>query len=83
PILGWFSQIGAVAVALTGILHSSPEASTACAATLLLVSFLSIVPIGLIWARFEHVSLRKVTLESEHAEEDLASADSAGPAIAP
>ena len=27
--------------------------------------------VGLIWAHFEHVSLRKVTLESEHAEEEF------------
>jgi len=72
PVLGWFSQIGLVAVALTGILQSSPEASLACAATLLLVTFLSIIPVGLIWARFEHVSLRKITAESEHAGEKLA-----------
>jgi hypothetical protein len=51
---------------------ASPEASTACAATLLLVTFLSIVPVGLIWARFEHVSLRKITEESGHAGEELA-----------
>lgn len=83
PVLGWFSQIGVVAVALTGILHATPEAATACAATLLLVTFLGIVPVGLIWAQFEHISLRKVTLESEHAEEDLAASAKADPAIAP
>jgi glycosyltransferase 2 family protein len=72
PVIGWFSQIGLVAVALSGILGATAEVATACAATLLLVTFLGIVPIGLIWAQFEHVSLRKVTLESEHASEDLA-----------
>jgi hypothetical protein len=41
---------------------------------LLLVTFLGIIPVGLIWAQFEHVSLRKVTVESEHAEEDLEAA---------
>ncbi len=49
------------------------EPATACAATLLLVTFLSIVPVGLIWAQFEHVSLRKITVESEHAEEEAGS----------
>jgi hypothetical protein len=39
---------------------------------LLLITFLGIVPVGLIWARFEHVSLRKVAAESEHAEVELA-----------
>jgi hypothetical protein len=71
PVIGWFSQIGLVAVALVAVLGASPEAATACGATLLLVTFLGIVPVGLVWAQIEHVSLRKVTVESEHAEEEL------------
>ena len=70
PILGWFTQIAAVAATLAG-LGAAPEAATACAATLLLVTFLSIAPVGLIWARFEHVSIRKIASESEHAGEKL------------
>jgi hypothetical protein len=77
PVIGWFSQIGLVVVALAGVLGASAEAATACAATLLLVTFLSIVPVGLIWARFEHVSLRKITVESEHAGEELSSEEPA------
>ena len=69
PVLGWFTQIGLVAATLSGLFGASPEAATACAATLLLVTFLAIIPVGLIWAQFEHVSLRKVTHESEVAEE--------------
>ena len=65
PVIGWFSQIGFAAAAMASFFGASPEASTACAATLLLVTFLSIVPVGLVWARFEHVSLRKITEESE------------------
>jgi hypothetical protein len=72
PIIGWFTQIGAVAAAMSGFFGVAAEPATACAATLLLVTFLGIAPVGLIWARFEHVSLRKVTVESEHAEEELA-----------
>ncbi len=71
PILGWFTQIGLVAAAMTSFYGVGTEASTACAATLLLVTFLSIIPVGLIWARFEHVSLRKVAADSGHAEEEL------------
>jgi uncharacterized membrane protein YbhN (UPF0104 family) len=78
PVLGWFSQIGAVMLALTAILGANAEAATACAATLLLVTFLGIVPVGLIWARFEHVSLRKVTTESEKAEESLEAGEAEG-----
>jgi len=71
PVLGWFSQIAAVAWALSSFFGASAEASTACAATLLLVTFISVIPVGLVWARFEHVSLRKLAAESGHAEEVL------------
>jgi hypothetical protein len=60
-----------VAAAISSFYGASAEASTACAATLLLVTFLGIIPVGLIWAHFDHISLRKVTVESEHAEETL------------
>jgi glycosyltransferase 2 family protein len=69
PVLGWFTQIGVVAAAMSSFFAVKPEPSAACAATLLLVTFLSIVPVGLIWAQFTHVSLRKVAEESEHAAE--------------
>lgn len=69
PVVGWFTQIGIVAAALTGLFGATPEASTACAASLLFVTFLGVIPVGLIWAQFEHVSLRKVTRDSEVAEE--------------
>jgi glycosyltransferase 2 family protein len=72
PVVGWFSQIALVAAALVNFFGAGTEASTACAAMLLLGTFLSIVPIGLIWAQFEHVSLRKLTKESEHAGDELA-----------
>jgi hypothetical protein len=69
PVIGWFTQVGIVAAAITGLIGASPEAATACAASLLFVTFLSTIPVGLIWAQFEHVSLRKITHESEVAEE--------------
>lgn len=72
PVLGWFTQIGLVEEAIRNFFGVSPEAAMGCAATLLLVTFLGIVPVGLIWSRFEQVSLRKVAQESEHASEDLA-----------
>lgn len=69
PVLGWFSQIGLVAAAITGFFAAGPEASTACAAMLLVITFLGIIPVGLIWAQFENVNLRKISVESEHAGE--------------
>jgi hypothetical protein len=78
PIIGWFTQIAVVTAAMVSFYGASTEASTACAATILLVTFLGIAPVGLIWARFEHVSIRKLASESEHAGEELA--DKAPPA---
>jgi len=72
PVLGWFTQIGLVAGAISKFFGAAPEAATGCGAALLLLTFLGIVPVGLIWARFEHVSLKKVTEESEHVAEEMA-----------
>ena len=76
PIIGWFTQIGLVAAAMSAFFGVAAEPATACAATLLVVTFISIIPVGLIWARFEHLSLRKVARESEEAG-DQPPADSA------
>jgi glycosyltransferase 2 family protein len=82
PVLGWFSQIAFVAAALSSLFGATPEAATACAATILLGTFLCVIPAGLIWAQFENISLRKVTVESEHAEEELAVSGETGAAPA-
>lgn len=71
PVLGWFTQIGLVEEAIRNFFGVAPEAAMACAAALLLVTFLCIMPVGLVWARFEHLSLKKVAEESEHAGEKL------------
>ena len=73
PIIGWFTQIGLVAAALSGILGVAPEAATAAAAGLLLVTFLCIIPVGLIWAQFENISLRSIASESDKAGHKLES----------
>lgn len=80
PVLGWFTQIAAVAAAIGKFFGASPEASLGCAAALLLVTFLGIIPVGLVWARFDRVSLIRVAEESEHAGEDLAQAPAEVPA---
>lgn len=71
PVFGWFTPIVAVAAVLSGGFGVSTEAAIHGAAMLLLITFLCIVPIDLTWARYEHVSLRNVTVESERAEEEL------------
>ena len=67
-----------MAAALTSMFGATPEAATACATMILLSTFLCIAPIGLIWAQFEHINLRKVTVESEHAEEELVAKEEIG-----
>ena len=69
PVIGWFTQIGIVASAIQKLFTAAPEPSLGAAAMLLIVTFLSVIPAGLIWSRFEHVSLKKVTEESETATE--------------
>ncbi len=69
PVIGWFTQIGLTTAAMQAFFHVAPEPALGCGAMLLLVTFLSVIPLGLVWARFEHVSLKRVTEESEHAGE--------------
>jgi glycosyltransferase 2 family protein len=68
PVIGWFTQIFVVKEAISRFFDVAQEPALACATTLLLVSFLSIVPVGLIWAQFENISLRKLAHESEAVE---------------
>ena len=37
----------------------------ACGTMLLIVTFMCVIPVGLIWARIEHVSLKKISEQSE------------------
>lgn len=78
PVIGWFTQIAALEVMLKPLFGMNSETALACAATLLVITFLGIAPIGLIWAQFEHVNLRKVTTESELAEESFEADEGAG-----
>ena len=50
---------------------SPQEPAAGAGAMLLVVTFLSVIPVGLVWSRFEHVSLKSVAVESEHAEETM------------
>ncbi len=72
PVIGWFTQIAFTAAAMQGLFGAASEPALACGAMLLADTFLSVIPIGLIWVRFEHVSLKKIAQESEHAGEEVA-----------
>jgi hypothetical protein len=63
PVLGWFTQITATAISMKAFYGAPIEAATACGALLLGVTFLSVIPAGLVFARVEHVSLKKVAEE--------------------
>jgi len=69
PIIGWFTQIAVTAAAMHEFYGAPIEAATACGALLLLVTFLSIIPMGLIFARIERVSLKSVPTESNESTE--------------
>ncbi len=69
PIIGWFTQIAVTAAAMHEFYGAPIEASTACGALLLVVTFLSIIPIGLVFARINHVSLKKVAAEASTDDE--------------
>jgi hypothetical protein len=67
PIVGWFTQIAVTAAAMHAFYGAPIEAATACGAMLLTVTFLCIIPGGLLCARIDHVNLKKVAEESEEA----------------
>jgi glycosyltransferase 2 family protein len=67
PIIGWFTQIAVTAAAMHTFYGAPIEAATACGAMLLVVTFLCIIPTGLIYSQVEHVSLKRVAEESEAA----------------
>lgn len=67
PVVGWFTQIAFLAFTMQQFFGAASEPALGCGALLLIVTFLSVIPTGLIWARFDHVSLRKVSHESEDA----------------
>jgi len=70
PVVGGGSQLATIH-ALISIFGVSAEAATACGLTLYVVTFLTVIPAGLIFARTEHVSLSNVAKASETEEELL------------
>jgi uncharacterized membrane protein YbhN (UPF0104 family) len=72
PIIGWFTQIAVTAAAMHEFYNAPIEAAIACGALLFMVTWLAIIPAGLICARLNHVSLKNAAAEASIAE---ASAD--------
>lgn len=72
PVVGGGSQLATIAVlSQTFGYADSPELAVSCGMLLWLVTFMSVTPLGLALARHEHVSLRKLTEESQEAEHEI------------
>jgi len=69
PAVGGGSQL-AVISALQLIYGIPPEMAVSCGMLLWLVTFMSVIPMGLAFAHREHLSLRKLSEESSHEEEE-------------
>jgi glycosyltransferase 2 family protein len=68
PVVGGGSQLATIGV-LRGVFNLSPEIATSAGIMLWLVTFMSVVPAGLVLAQFERVSLLRLEEESQQEEE--------------
>jgi uncharacterized protein (TIRG00374 family) len=67
PAVGGGSQMATIAV-LSSVFDAPPEMAASCGILLWLVTFAAVVPLGLVLAHRERLSLRKLSVES-HREE--------------
>jgi hypothetical protein len=58
-----------VIATLSSVFDVPPEMAVSCGILLWLVTFFSVVPLGLVLAHHERLSLRKLSVESHQAEE--------------
>jgi len=68
PAVGGGSQMATIAV-LSSVFDAPPEMAASCGILLWLVTFAAVVPLGLVLAHHERLSLRKLSVESHQAEE--------------
>jgi len=74
PVVGGGSQLSTIK-ALYSLFNTPQELATSCGMMLWLVTFVSVTPLGLLLARVEHLSLRKLGAESHAEEEEVEAAD--------
>jgi glycosyltransferase 2 family protein len=74
PIIGWFTQIAILAAAMRTFYGAPVESATACGALLLIVTLLSILPAGFLFAQVQRVNLKSAASESEAAASEVLSA---------
>jgi len=70
------SQLAVIGVLQSNLFNSEPfnitrELAVSCGIMLWLVTFMSVIPAGLLLARFEKISLARLNEESTHEEEDV------------
>ncbi|HEY4010360.1 MAG TPA: lysylphosphatidylglycerol synthase transmembrane domain-containing protein [Acidobacteriaceae bacterium] len=65
PIVGWFTQIAVLAAALHGFFDVPLETATACAAIMFVVTYLCVIPGGILFARLRGLSLRGTAESAE------------------
>jgi hypothetical protein len=65
PIVGWFTQIAVLAAALHGFFDVPLETATACAVIMFLVTYLAVIPAGVVFARMRGLSLRGAAQTAE------------------
>jgi glycosyltransferase 2 family protein len=73
PGVGGGSQLVTIS-ALQHIFNTSHELSASCGILLWLVTFVSIVPLGLVLAHYERISLRELSQETQREEKEEAGA---------
>jgi len=69
PAVGGGSQMAVIAT-LSSVFDVPPEMAASCGILLWLVTFAAVVPVGLLLSHHERLSLRKLSEESHHAEEE-------------
>lgn len=70
PAVGGGSQMATIAT-LSNVFDAPPEVAASCGILLWLVTFAAIIPVGLLLAHHERLSLRKLSAESHQAEREI------------
>jgi len=78
PGVGGGSQLATIS-ALQHVFGVSHELAASCGILLWLATFVSVVPVGLVLAQFERLSLRKLSKESSQEEQARATGEPASP----
>ncbi len=59
PVVGWLTQVAALAAAYHGFFGVPPAAASLCGMLTFTVNTLSVIPVGMLFARFSGLSLRE------------------------